>query len=498
MSGEDQFSVRNTLLKGLETQSSSRKWDRGVEVTPPKYVAPRSVNVQEKLKEAGVTVDAQTLQKILEIARPPPKRRVPYSDNKLLADVISHHGISHTPELNNIATAKTWLENKIQHAIKSGDSKSAERWSKYAVDYQDFDDNPSTIDNVVYNKLNPGDVYSVDGYRLGSRDKSLVQRGYCGTFPTKEERRDNKLSPEYKKYLRRYPTEEARAKYPFNEKFLLWYEDKIPLYRLILERVTEVANALGFTTKAVPDDPESDVKISNLSYTSILSRIASDTYHHLLQIMVNQTGSLYKNLPAHYNFKQDPLKVLKIKDFTRNMKQIWLATSDENKSAVISMRYVADKLKEECARVDPQITSSGNATKGGMSFVDPRATAQNEAKSKPKAVWNKQKYGTVNAVIRQKYGTPSAPTGRGLLRGSRGIRTNWDLPEGMEIEPEDGAPASTSSLSSSSARQYTPGVRLRRSMPSSSSNAGGGAGGGAGGDGEQSSIWANPLAKFWK
>ncbi|GHU20117.1 hypothetical protein FACS189472_10930 [Alphaproteobacteria bacterium] len=491
MTDEDQFSVRNTLLKGLETQSSARRWDRGVEITPPKYVAPRSIDIQEKLKAADVNVDAQTLQKILAIARPPPKRRVPYSDNKMLADVISHHGITITPELNNIATAKTWLENKIQHAINSGDSKSAERWSKYAVDYQDFDDNPSTIDNVVvYNKSNPGDVYSVDGYRLGSRDKSLVQRGYYGTFPTKEERRDNKLSPEYKKYLRRYPTEEARAKYPFNEKFLMWYEDKIPLYRLVLERITLVANALGFTTKVDPEDPSSDVKISNLSYTTILSRIASETYHHLLQVMVNQSGSLYTKLPERYDFKTDPLKVLKIKDFTRNMKQVWLSTTEETKAKAISMKYVGERLREECTKVNPQITVSGSMTKGGMQFTDPRAQAQNENKKKEKVVWNKQKYGAVNTAIRTKYGSPSALTGRNLLRSTRGVRTDWELPTGIEIESEDGQPASTSSLSSSSSR-FTPGVRFRRSVPSSSSASSEDSGSGG-------SIWTNPLAVNWK
>jgi hypothetical protein len=125
----DEVSVRQRLLEGIAQQGDARGAmiaRKNLDITAPQYVEPRSIAVQRKLKEAGIEgVDAATLQKVLAIARPPPKRKVPYSDNKRLADVISHHGITHIPELNNITTAKSWLENKIQHAVASGDDKSA-------------------------------------------------------------------------------------------------------------------------------------------------------------------------------------------------------------------------------------------------------------------------------------------------------------------------------------------------------------------------------------
>ncbi|GHU20826.1 hypothetical protein FACS189472_12840 [Alphaproteobacteria bacterium] len=458
--------VRQKLLKEISTAPAT-KWDnRTLDITPAKYVAPRSMDIQEKLQSEGVNVTAEQLQKILSIARPPPKRKVPYSDNKLLADVISHHGISHNPELNDIQTAQNWLQNRIERAAQAGDKKAYERWQKYAFDYQDFDDNPNTIDNVVvYNRENPGDVYSVDGYRLGSRNKSLVQRGYYGTFPTAEERKENKLSPEYAKYLSRYPDPRERLKHPFNDKFIAWYDDKLPLYKIIKEYVTGIANGVGFTIRVDPNDTTSDTKINNKSHTTIISRVSSKAYRHVRNNLFKAEGSLYTKLPSNYDFIQgDPLKLLDIMDFKKNMKAVWLSWSTDQQAAILPVQKLIQVLISECGKVEPKI--SVQQSDGRLIFNDPVATRQNEAKrarlaNKAPINW-KQIHKATNTAIKGKYGAqPGYLTDRGIARrsGALGNPKPWK-PDwvSMDVEGEsDGSSAAavgggSASSSSSSSR----------------------------------------------
>jgi hypothetical protein len=177
--------------------------------------------------------------------------------------------------------------------------------------------------------------------------------------------------------------------------------------------------------------------------------------------------SLYRNLGEGYDFKTDPLKVLKIKDFSRHMKQLWQSIGADNQSKALSMPIIGNALKYECARVSPPITVSGDATKNGMKFVDPRAKEQNENRNIPRAVWNKQKYGVVNEALQTKYANPSLLTGRSTLRSGRALRSDWDIPEGFELVPADGSgvgvgPAPT---------RYIPGsTSMRRKAPASSSS----------------------------
>jgi hypothetical protein len=208
------------------------------------------------------------------------KRRIPFGDQKLLATVISKHGIKHIPELGSIPSARQWINKKIEVAEDRGDENEANKWADMMVDYQDFDNDPSTIDNVVmYRQSNPADVYAVDGYRLATRDNDLVQRGYYGTFPTREERSANKLSPQYRAYQKKYPTEELRAKYKYNEKFVEYYEDKVPLFRKIHEYVIAVGKANGFKTRADDNDVDSQTVITNKKYTTVIGKTTGVIYN---------------------------------------------------------------------------------------------------------------------------------------------------------------------------------------------------------------------------
>jgi hypothetical protein len=141
------LAARNAMNAGVQTQGARApsRWERRTEIAPIELKAPRSLEIQQALQQEGFQVNPEQLAKIMKITRRPPH-------NKLLADVVSKHGLTHIPELNSIPTAKSWIENKIQQAIKARDQKAIERWSKYAVDYQDFDENPNTIDNVVVYK----------------------------------------------------------------------------------------------------------------------------------------------------------------------------------------------------------------------------------------------------------------------------------------------------------------------------------------------------------
>jgi hypothetical protein len=213
--------TREALLKGIEKQVAARgPRDRGVNITPAKFVP--SVDLAQRIKdEANVELNPEQIKKILAVTRRPPPRKVPYQDNKMLAGIISKHGIRQIPDLNNITTAQAWLAAKMNKAIKDNDQKAFDKWAKCSVDYQDFDDDPRTIDNVVvHNRDDPGDVFAIDGYKFGPRDSNLVQRGYYGTYTTKHDRKENKLTLEYRKYLRRYQTEKARNDHPFDEKFM--------------------------------------------------------------------------------------------------------------------------------------------------------------------------------------------------------------------------------------------------------------------------------------
>ena len=55
---------------------------------------------------------APLIQKILASTREG-QRKIPYAENKALADIISRHGVQHNLELVSIPAAKNWLQAKI-------------------------------------------------------------------------------------------------------------------------------------------------------------------------------------------------------------------------------------------------------------------------------------------------------------------------------------------------------------------------------------------------
>jgi hypothetical protein len=306
---DDNFRVRNAFIEGLKKAPRGSRWDRPLDTPKAQYVPPRVVDVSQKLKEAGVNITAEQLQKALAIIRPPPKRTVNYADTKALANVISRYGVRHIPELNSIPTAKLWLDNKISLAEKIKDDNARARevakWQRYTADYQDFDDNPATVDNVVvYDSANPGNVYSVDGYRLASRDKSLAQRGHYTAFPDKAQRKANKLTPQENKYLKRYPTEEARIKHPFDDKFIAWYNYKVPLHRLVSSYVDGLVRRIGFTQRENPNDITSNTKIENTRYRTVMSRLYSWATNKVLKTLYKNEASEYKGIPEIVTLSQ--------------------------------------------------------------------------------------------------------------------------------------------------------------------------------------------------
>jgi hypothetical protein len=426
--GGQNFTNRDALLAGI-AQPPPQKRSRYDEYFTPRmptaedHAIPRALSLNKSLKDAGVDMDNETIKnavtRALTVTRNAPKRRVPYADNKRLAELISHHGIIQNPELNSIPTAKSWLDKKIADAQKRGNDREVARWSKYDVDYQDYDDNPLTIDNVVvYNTADPGDVYAVDGYRMKSRDDDLIQRGYYTTYPTAAERKTNKLTPEYRAYLRKYPTEELRAKYKFDQKFVDYFNEKESLYTLMHKYITEKATVIGFTPRVDPTNAISDTKVAPWHYTPILSKVTSRIYHDVLKVLAaDKNDSLYNNIGitwASYNFNTDPYKILKVKDFMRNMKAIWLKTN--NKEVLIPIERISDTIVTVANSVDSSnnrlynITITRDENKRITNITDPDATKINDARiaktTKHAPINRKQLYTTTNTDIFSKYQSP--------------------------------------------------------------------------------------------
>jgi hypothetical protein len=122
-----------------------------------------------------------------------------------------------------------------------------------------------------------------------------------------------------------------------------------------------------------------------------------------------------------------------------------------------------------------------------IGFDDPRATAQNQAKTARAAnttpiVW-KSKYTTTNAAIRDMYRPGQNPniTGRAAMRKAGAIKNEWDMGDYMEVEDDGSGEGSGEGASPSSSRTFnlnqlyggshgTMGPRIRAKRPASSSS----------------------------
>jgi hypothetical protein len=139
-----------------------------------------------------------------------------------LAKAVAKFGISHNPDLDSEATANRYIQKKILEAAQIKDKTRREialaKWQNYVVDFEDLDNDISTPENLlIRSRVNPNDVYSVDGYRLSSKAPHITQRGIYDTFPTRDDRvKFSQYLPEYKRYLRKYLTPEKRMAFPFN------------------------------------------------------------------------------------------------------------------------------------------------------------------------------------------------------------------------------------------------------------------------------------------
>jgi hypothetical protein len=399
----DTSAVRRRFLEGIASQQAKASNSRYQHYNIPPALTSQTAKPL-KADDLKARLEAQglkglTSEQILAIAeatksqRGPPTRRIPYSDNQALATVVSHHGIQHIPELGSVVTGQLWLDQQKAKAAKAGDEKALAKWNKYAVSEQDFDQDPNTIDNVViYDTTNPGNVYSVDGYRLKSRDDDLINRTYYTQFPTKELRKTTKDTPQHRAWEKKYPTERLQEAHPFTKEFVDYYEWKRPLYSLILEYVTALANtACFFTTRVDPSNTKSDTKVFNRHYTAILSKVSAKIYKTKLGTLVDGAKSLYRS-PSDgsfwqkYDFETDPQKVLKNKDFMRNAKNVWEGSSMSDKAKLIDAELVANLIIEAAAgsgiKFDLDADTAVNSVRG---LTDPAAKALNERRKQEAA-----------------------------------------------------------------------------------------------------------------
>jgi hypothetical protein len=94
-----------------------------------------------------------------------------------------------------------------------------------------------------------------------------------------------------------------------------------------MQYVIDTAAKADFRPKVDPTDAKSQVRIHISHYTPIIARTSARCYYTALGVLAAAPKSLYKQESSGinwslYHFDQDPYKVLKNKDFMRNMKDI--------------------------------------------------------------------------------------------------------------------------------------------------------------------------------
>jgi hypothetical protein len=240
--------------------------------------------------------------------------------------IAGKYSMVHEPELNSEVTANMWLRKKISDAQKIKDpnqrEKALARWQAYAVDFEDLDSDPSTPENLLdYNKTNPNDIYSIDGYRLGSRASNLVTRGIYDMFPTRADRNKNSdLFPEYKRYLRKYLLPEERELHLFTKEEAKKFVHKTTVAERVRQLVEEIAKAQGFVI-SIPDPADSDhlariTQIMPQNRTAVLGKLCGEINNKIVKpkIMLN----MYPQT-ATYDWGLDPNKYLSNKAINKAM-----------------------------------------------------------------------------------------------------------------------------------------------------------------------------------
>jgi hypothetical protein len=213
-----------------------------------------------------------------------------------------------------------WLRDRLAQAQKIKDpnqrEKALAKWSAYAVDFQDLDSDPSTPENLlVYNKTDPNDIYSIDGYRLGSRAKNLVNRGVYDAFPTAWERKKNsELLPEYKRWLRKYLLPEQRELHPFTRDEAEKFVHKTTVADRVKNLVERIATYQGFTIKDPKDATTTQIMPQNRM--KIIGRICGEINNKVVKPRILLT--LYPFM-KDYDWELDPNKYLKNKALGKAM-----------------------------------------------------------------------------------------------------------------------------------------------------------------------------------
>jgi hypothetical protein len=266
---------------------------------------------------------------------------------KYLADVLGKYGVSFNPELNSEQSANLFLARKLAEADKIQDPKAKanalQRWSNYVVDYEDFDNNTATPENLmIRNKVNLNDMYPIDGYRLGSKAPKMVQRGVYDVFKTKLERSENKqYLPEYKRWLRKYLTPEQRLANPYTPEMAQKFATESSISNWTRDLVSAKATSVGFVINKIESrmverdrnmgegeennegEPEMEVtKIQQLSPQNrmkVLAKISSFTYKTKVAPFI--ITHLYPGFPSSYNFITNSSWFLKVKQTQKDMRE---------------------------------------------------------------------------------------------------------------------------------------------------------------------------------
>jgi hypothetical protein len=201
--------------------------------------ADRIARVKENEKFSQLS--EEQIQQILKLGAPRHAvfggDRATQAEKDALRAVAVRHGIKFIPDLNSEPTAQAWIQKKVAQAQAAGDTGALKKLNNLIIDFQDLDNRPETVDNlIIRDRNNSQDIYAIDGLRLTDRNRVAMKRGIYDRFNTKEERSFNKdfIDKVYKKYLKKYLTPEDRARHPFTPEMAVsmdkWIADHESLY----------------------------------------------------------------------------------------------------------------------------------------------------------------------------------------------------------------------------------------------------------------------------
>jgi hypothetical protein len=204
-------------------------------------------------------------------------------------------------------------------------------------------------------------------------------------FPSKAARKEHKDTPEHRAWERIYPTAALQEKNPFTQEFVNKYNQKKPLYRLVMQYVIDTAAKVDFRPKVDPTDAKSQVRIHISHYTPIIARTSARCYYVALGVLAADPKSLYKQESSgikweQYDFSKDPYKALKNKDFMKNMKTIWETAA--NKGTYLSPETVVTTLMDEITNVKGMALGEGQTDIAKVrGATDEKAKEVNEARA---------------------------------------------------------------------------------------------------------------------